>query len=252
MNRRPIVAANWKMNLLQAEAETLVRGLLEGLDGAEAVDVVVAPPFPYLTLVGRLLEGSAVALAAQHLHWEGFGAYTGEVCAAMLKDVGCRYAIVGHSERRQFFQETDETVNRRLKASLGEGLVPIVCVGETLEQRKAGRTEDVVGRQVRGGLAGLPRQDASGIVVAYEPVWAIGTGETATPDQAQAVHAYIRRLLADLYDEDLAAGLRIQYGGSVKPDNAAVLMGRPDIDGALVGGASLKAASFLGIIRGAA
>jgi len=251
VKRRPIVAANWKMNLLRSDAETLVRGLLEGLDGTEPVDVAVAPPFPYLAFVGRFLEGSGVGLAAQNLHWEGFGAYTGEVCGAMLRDVGCRYVIVGHSERRQFFHETDETVNRRLKAALAQRLVPIFCVGETLEQRKAGRTENVVGEQVRGGLAGFGREDVAGMVIAYEPVWAIGTGETATPDQAQAVHAYVRSLLASLYDPDLAGGLRIQYGGSVKPENVAELMGRPDIDGALVGGASLKAASFLGIVRGA-
>jgi len=249
MSRRPIIAANWKMNLLQADAEALVRGLLAGLDPTEAVDVVVAPPFPYLGSVGRLIQGSVIDLAAQNLHWEGFGAFTGEVCAPMLRDVGCRYVIVGHSERRQFFHETDETVNRRLKAAIEGGLVPIFCVGETLEERKAGRTEKVVETQIRGGLADIPRKDAEGMVIAYEPVWAIGTGETATPDQAQAVHATIRGLLSDLYGADLAEAARIQYGGSVKPGNAGELMAKRDIDGALVGGASLKADSFLGIIH---
>ncbi len=249
MNRKPIIAANWKMNLLQSEAEALVRGLLDGLDGTERVDVVVAPPFPYLASVGQILEGTAIDLAAQNLHWEGFGAYTGEVCAPMLLDVGCRYVIVGHSERRQFFHETDETVNKRLRAGLAGGLLPIFCVGETLDERKGGRMESVVETQVRDGLAGIPREDAEKLVVAYEPVWAIGTGETATPDQAQAAHAIIRGLISGLYDKDLADGVRIQYGGSVKPGNAGELMAQPDIDGALVGGASLKSDSFLGIIH---
>jgi len=249
MDRKPIIAANWKMNLLQTEAENLVRGLLAGLKATEAVDVVVAPPFPYLRSVGQLIQGSVVELAAQNLHWEGFGAFTGEVCAPMLRDVGCRYVIVGHSERRQLFHETDGTVNQRLAAALAGGLVPIFCVGETLEERKAGKTDQVVTAQVRGGLAGISRKDALGMVVAYEPVWAIGTGETATPDQAQAVHATIRGLLSDLYGAELAEATRIQYGGSVKPGNAGELMAQPDIDGALVGGASLKADSFLGIVH---
>jgi triosephosphate isomerase len=249
MDRRPIIAANWKMNLVQAEAEALVKGVLAGLKGGERVEVVVAPPFPYLAVVGQRLAGTAVSLAAQNLHWEGFGAYTGEVCAAMLVDVGCRYVIVGHSERRQFFHETDGTVNRRIRAALAGDLLPIFCVGETLEERKGGRMEEVVERQVRGGLEGLRKEDAARIVIAYEPVWAIGTGETATPDQAQAAHAFIRKVLGALYGQSLAGGVRIQYGGSVKPGNAAELMARPDIDGALVGGASLKAESFLGIVQ---
>jgi triosephosphate isomerase len=249
MDRRPIIAANWKMNLLKEDAEALAKGLLAGLDGSEQLDVVVAPPFPYLSDVARVISGSAIDLAAQNLHWEGFGAYTGEVCAPMLRDVGCRYVIVGHSERRQYFHETDETVNKRLKAGLAGGLIPIFCVGETLEERKGGRMESVVERQVREGLAGISSDDFAEMVIAYEPVWAIGTGETATPEQAQAVHAHIRNLLKTLYGDALAAGTRIQYGGSVKPGNAAELMGKSDIDGALVGGAALKADSFLGIIH---
>ena len=249
MDRRPIIAANWKMNLLKEEAEALVKGLLDGLDGSEQMDVVVAPAFPYLSEVAGMISGSAIELAAQNLHWEGFGAYTGEVCAPMLKDVGCRYVIIGHSERRQYFHETDETVNKRLKACLAGGLVPIFCVGETLDERKGGRMESVVERQVRDGLAGISADDFAGMVIAYEPVWAIGTGETATPEQAQAVHAHIRGLLKTLYGDSLAVGTRIQYGGSVKPANAAELMGQADIDGALVGGAALKAADFVGIVR---
>ncbi len=249
MKRRPIMAGNWKMHMLVAEAEALVRGLLSGLDGTEEVDVVVAPPFPSLYPVGRLLSGSPIALAAQNLHWEASGAFTGEVSAAMLLDVGCRHVIVGHSERRQYFGETDETVNKRVKAALGAGLDPILCVGEVLEERKAGRTWDVVGNQTRKALAGVSRSEMEKMVVAYEPVWAIGTGETATPDQAQEVHAQIRDLIRELYDEGVAQALRIQYGGSVKPDNVRALMSEPDVDGALVGGASLKTESFLGIVK---
>jgi triosephosphate isomerase len=243
------MAGNWKMNMLVSEAEALVNGLNSGLDGKEEVDVVVAPPFTSLHPVSRALSGSSIALAGQNLHWEASGAYTGEVSAAMLLDVGCKYVIIGHSERRQYFGETDETVNRRVKAALAAGLDPIVCVGEVLEERKSGRTWEVVKRQTRDGLAGISKEDAKRLVLAYEPVWAIGTGETATPDQAQEVHGQIRDLIRDLYDESIAQGLRIQYGGSVKPDNARGLMDQPDVDGALVGGASLKVESFLGIVK---
>jgi len=243
------MAGNWKMNMLVAEAESLVKDLLSGLDGSEDVDVVVAPPFTSLVPVGKLIRGSRIALAAQNLHWETSGAYTGEGSAKMLLDVGCKHVIIGHSERRQYFGETDETVNRRLEAALAEGLEPILCVGEVLEERKAGRTGEVVDRQARQALQGISRSELERLVVAYEPVWAIGTGETATPDQAQEVHAQIRGLIRDLYDEALAQGLRIQYGGSVKPDNVRALMDQPDVDGALVGGASLKAESFLGIVK---
>jgi triosephosphate isomerase len=249
MKRRPIMAGNWKMHMLVAEAESLVKALLAGLDGSEDVDVAVAPPFTSLYPVGKLLRGTSIGLAAQNLHWEPSGAYTGEVAAKMLVDVGCKYVIIGHSERRQYFGETDETVNRRLKAALSVGLEPILCVGEVLEERKAGRTWEVVGRQTRQALAGVSRGEAERLIIAYEPVWAIGTGETATPDQAQEVHGQIRGLIREIYDEGIAQGLRIQYGGSVKPDNVRGLMEQPDVDGALVGGASLKAASFLGIVK---
>ncbi len=249
MTRRPIMAGNWKMNMLVAEAEALVNGLKAGLDGTEEVDVVVAPTYASLYPIAKVLSGSSIDLAAQNLHWEASGAYTGELSAAMLLDVGCKYVIIGHSERRQFFGETDETVNKRLKAALAAGLIPIVCVGEVLEERKSGRTWDVVGGQIREGLDGVSRSDAEKLVIAYEPVWAIGTGEVATPDQAQEIHAQIRGLVAELYDQGIADGLRIQYGGSVKPDNVRGLMDKPDVDGALVGGASLKAESFLGIVK---
>jgi triosephosphate isomerase len=243
------MAGNWKMNMLVAEAESLVKDLLAGLDGSEDVDVVVAPPFTSLVPVERLIRGSQIALSAQHLHWEPAGAYTGEVSAKMLLDVGCKHVIIGHSERRQYFGETNDTVNRRLKAALLEGLEPIACVGEVLEERKAGLTGEVVDGQVRQALAGISRSEVKRLVIAYEPVWAIGTGETATPAQAQDVHAQIRGLIRDLYDEALAQEIRIQYGGSVKPDNVRSLMDQPDVDGALVGGASLKAESFLGIVK---
>jgi triosephosphate isomerase len=242
------MAGNWKMNMLVAEAESLVKDLLSGLDGSEDVDVVVAPPFTSLIPVAKLIRGSRIALAAQNLHWETSGAYTGEVSAKMLLDVGCKHVIIGHSERRQYFGETDETVNQRLKAALSEGLEPILCVGEVLEERKKGLTGEVVDRQARQALQGISRSEAERLVVAYEPVWAIGTGETATPEQAQEVHAQIRGLIRDLYNEAVSQGLRIQYGGSVKPDNVRALMDQPDVDGALVGGASLKADSFLGIV----
>ena len=249
MNRKPLMAGNWKMHLLAAEAESLVKELIAGLDGTENVDVAVAPAYPWLVPVAKALSGSGVALAAQNLHWEDFGAFTGEVCAKMLRDAGCTYVIVGHSERRQYFNETNQTVNKRLKAALAEGLIPILCVGETLDERKGGLTQEVVEKQIREGLEGISREEMVSMVIAYEPVWAIGTGGTATPEQAQEVHAGIRALLRDLYDEAIAQGLRIQYGGSVKPANVNELMAKPDIDGALVGGASLKADSFLGIVK---
>lgn len=249
MSRRPIMAGNWKMNLLVAEAESLVKALIAGMDGTEEVDVVVAPPFTSLFPVAKVLAGSPIALAAQNLHWDDFGAYTGEICAKMLKDLGCQYVIIGHSERRQYFNETNQTVGKRLKAVLQEGMVPIFCVGEVLEERKGGQTLAVVEKQIREGLEGISIKRAGEMVVAYEPVWAIGTGETATPDQAQDVHAAIRKVIKDLYGEEVAEGIRIQYGGSVKPDNVRTLMSQPDLDGALVGGASLKTESFLGIVR---
>ena len=247
--RRPLVAGNWKMNGSRESVKTLLNGIKDGLDAVKQAEVAVCPPYVYIPDTQDQLDGTTVAWGGQDLSVQASGAYTGEVSAKMLRDVGCQYIIIGHSERRQFFGETNETVNKRLKAVLAEGLIPIVCVGEILEERKSGRTWEVVEKQVRQGLAGLSPEEAAGLIIAYEPVWAIGTGETATPDQAQEVHAQIRGLLKELYDDPVAQGVRIQYGGSVKPDNVRELMAQPDLDGALVGGASLKAESFINIVR---
>jgi triosephosphate isomerase len=250
--RRPIVAGNWKMNKTVSEALALVRELREAVSPVgNKVEVLVAPPFTALHPVHQAVAGSNIGVAAQNCYWEASGAFTGEVSAPMAKEVGCAYVILGHSERRQLFAETDETVNSRAKAVVREGLLPILCVGETLQERDGGRTLEVVTRQVRGALAGFGAAEVSRFVLAYEPVWAIGTGRTATSDQAQEVHAHIRAQLAELYDGATAEAVRIQYGGSVKPDNAAELMSRPDVDGALVGGASLKAQDFAAIVKAA-
>jgi triosephosphate isomerase len=252
--RRKLIAGNWKMNKTIPEALALVRelkGLVASVPG-DRVEVAVAPPFVSLLAAAAELQGSAVKLAGQNCHWEASGAFTGEVSAQMLKDVGCAYVIVGHSERRQFFGETDETVNKRARAVLGAGMTPILCVGETLAEREAGRTLEVVERQVAGALKGFQAAEVSGFVLAYEPVWAIGTGRTATSAQAQEVHRAIRDQLSRLYDPGTADQVRIQYGGSVKPDNAAELLGQPDVDGALVGGASLKAGDFAAIVKASA
>jgi triosephosphate isomerase (TIM) len=250
--RRKLIAGNWKMNKTIPEGLALVRelkGLAASIPG-DRVQLVVAPPFVSLQAVAKELEGSTVKLAAQNCHWEASGAYTGEVSAAMLKDVGCAYVILGHSERRQYFGETDETVNKRTRAVLGAGMTPIICVGETLAEREANRTLEVVERQVAGALKGFSAAEVAGFVLAYEPVWAIGTGRTATSAQAQEVHRAIREQLGRLYDRGTAEQVLIQYGGSVKPDNAVELLGQADVDGALVGGASLKAADFAAIAKG--
>jgi len=249
--RKPIVAGNWKMNNTVAEAIALVNGIKEAAQGIEGVDMVVCPTFTALQAVGEVLAGSQVDLGAQNMSWEKSGAFTGEISADMLIELGCHYVILGHSERRAIFKETDEMVNRKTKAALEAGLHPIVCVGETLEQREAGDMEKVVESQVRGSLAGLSANDLLNTVLAYEPVWAIGTGKTASPEQAQEVHALIRGVLKDIADEHVADSVRIQYGGSVKPNNAKELFGQPDIDGGLIGGAALKADSFIEIIKGA-
>ena len=246
--RTPLIVGNWKMHKTVAEALELVDRLAPLVEGLVGAEVAVAPPFTALEAVGRRLAGSAVGLAAQNLHWEPQGAFTGEVSAAMLRDVGCRFAIVGHSERRQLFGETDDAVARKAAAALGAGLTPIVCVGETLAEREGGNAFAVVERQVRAALEALARETLERVVVAYEPVWAIGTGRTATSEQAQEVHGCIRRVLAG------AAGaaadvIRILYGGSVKPSNSAELQAQPDVDGALVGGASLDAETFAAIAR---
>jgi triosephosphate isomerase len=249
--RTKFVCGNWKMHKTQAESRALVQALAPLVAGlAGKVQVAVAPPFTSLAAAGDALAGTGMELAAQDVHWEAQGAFTGEVSAAMLADAGCRHGIVGHSERRQLFGETDETVRKKVGALLAAGIRPIVCVGELLAEREAGRTLEVVGRQVRGGLAGLAPEAVASLTVAYEPVWAIGTGKTATTAQAQEVHAAIRALLRELAGA-AADQVRIQYGGSVKPDNAAELMSQPDVDGALVGGASLKADDFAKIVRGA-
>jgi triosephosphate isomerase len=251
MPRTKIVAGNWKMNLDRAKAKELAAAVAARRGEAAAVELVLCPPALYVETVGSALTGakSNVGLGAQNMHDKASGAFTGEVAPPMLVDLGCRYVILGHSERRTLFGETDAAVNVKTKAALAAGLVPIVCVGETLEEREAGKTAAVVTGQVQGSLAGLSAADLEKVVVAYEPVWAIGTGKVATPEQAQEVHALIRGLLAKLASPDVAAKVRIQYGGSVKPDNAADLARQPDIDGALVGGASLKADDFLGIAR---
>jgi len=251
MARTTIVAGNWKMNLDRAKARELTAAVAARRGEAAKVELVLCPPALYVETVGTALAAakSDVGLGGQNMHDKANGAFTGEVAPAMLIDLGCRYVILGHSERRTLFGETDGTVNAKTKAALAAGLTPIVCVGETLEEREGSRTEAVVTTQVKGSLAGLSPAELEKVVVAYEPVWAIGTGKVATPQQAQEVHALIRSLLGQLASPAVAAKVRIQYGGSVKPDNAADLAVQPDIDGALVGGASLKADDFLGIAK---
>jgi triosephosphate isomerase len=251
VSRRPFIAGNWKMNLNKAECVALAGALAEMVKPGGKCDVAVCPPSVYLDAVGQALKGSAIGLGAQNMYHEGNGAFTGELSAAMLLDIGCHYVILGHSERRALMGETSDEVNQKTKAALRAGLVPIVCLGETLAEREANRTSEVVTEQFDGSLAGLTDEDMVRIVIAYEPVWAIGTGKVATPAQAQEVHATLRGLLTSRYNETVAQRVRIQYGGSVKADNASELMAQPDIDGALVGGASLKADSFLGIVAGA-
>ena len=246
--RRPILAANWKMHKTRAEATAFVESFLPLVNDSSDVDVVIAPPFTALDRVRGALQGSNVALAAQNVHPEEKGAFTGEIAPGMLEDLGCSYVIVGHSERRQLFGESDELVARKAEVLLARGIRPIVCVGETDAQREAGDTLDVIGRQLTGSLARVPVERAAEVVVAYEPIWAIGTGKTATPEIAQEVHAFIRQHLADAFGAS-AAEMRIQYGGSVKPDNVAVIMSQADIDGALVGGASLDPDSFAAIVH---
>ncbi len=249
MSRIPFIAGNWKMNSTIEESLALVKGLVDSLGDVKGVDVAVAPPFTALSEVSKALEGSNIALAAQNVYYEEKGAFTGEISPSMLLDLGVRYVTLGHSERRHILGESNELVNRKVLAALKSGLLPIVCVGETLGQRQRHLTFMVVEDQLRDALSHVSKEDATKITVAYEPVWAIGTGETATPEQAQEVHERIRERLAFRFGEEAAAQMRIQYGGSVKPDNAADLLGRTDIDGALVGGASLKVDSFEGIIR---
>jgi len=248
--RKKIVAGNWKMNKTAHEAKALVAEIKAALGGFDAVECVLCPPFTDLWVAKDGIAGSPIALGAQNVHWEKAGAFTGEISADMLKEKGVTYVIVGHSERRQYFGETDATVNRRARAALAAGLKPIVCVGELLAEREADSTFTVIERQVRAGLQGLTGADWEKLVLAYEPVWAIGTGKTATSAQAQEVHAFIRKLLRELAGA-AADGIRIQYGGSMKPENAKELIGKPDIDGGLIGGAALKADSFAAICKAA-
>jgi len=247
--RTKMMAGNWKMHKTLAEARELARQIVRGVGQKTRAEVVLGPPYTALAAVAEEIQGSPVRLAAQDTFWEEKGAFTGAIAPGMLVDVGCTYVIVGHSERRQHFGDTDEAVNRKVMAALKAGLNPIMCVGETLEERESDRTFTVVETQVRRGLEGFPASETGRLVVAYEPVWAIGTGKTATPQQAQEVHRLIRNLLSEILGTE---DIRILYGGSVTPDNAASLMAEPDLDGALVGGASLKAESFLGIIAAAA
>jgi triosephosphate isomerase len=250
---RPLfIAGNWKMNPATAkEAVTLAEAIKNGVGQAVEVRVAVCPPAVFLHQVDAALANSPIGLGGQNMHWKPEGAYTGEISGAMLNDAGCTHVILGHSERRHGMGETDAQVNAKLHAALGVGLIPIVCIGETLQEREANQTEDVVAGQLTGSLAGVSAEQMAGVVLAYEPVWAIGTGLTATPAQAQAVHEFIRDWLTKLFGAATAARIVVQYGGSVKPDNAGELLACPDIDGALVGGASLKEADFLGIIRAA-
>ncbi|MBI2908706.1 MAG: triose-phosphate isomerase [Chloroflexi bacterium] len=244
--RIPIIAGNWKMNTTVSEAADLVRAMQAQLAALTGVERVLCPPFVSLTTVGQIIRGSAVKLGAQNMHYEEKGAYTGEVSPLMLGGL-CEYVILGHSERRQYFGETDELVNRKVKAALKAGLKPIVCVGERLDENEAGKTEEVIVREVRGGLSGV--EAPTSLVIAYEPIWAIGTGKAATGPQANATISLIRRTVAQLYGDGFAEGLRVQYGGSVTAANIAEFISQPHIDGALVGGASLKAAEFVSIVE---
>ena len=249
--RTPFVAGNWKLNKTSDEAERLARCVVDAVSDMKGVDVAICPPFTALERVSSVVCCTGVGLGAQNMYWEAEGAFTGEVSAPMLLTCGCEYVILGHSERRQFFGETDDTVNRRLKAALRAGLKPIVCIGESFDERQADVTEQVVETQTRGALDGISAGDMRRITLAYEPVWAIGTGLTATPEQAEAVHAFLREVLAQLYEGDVAQRVRIQYGGSVKPENAAELFEQDNIDGGLIGGASLEADDFAAIVKAA-
>lgn len=247
--RKPVIAGNWKMNKSINEAIELVNSLKRELVDIQEIDIIICPVYTALSDVSDLLIDSNISLGAQNIYWEPSGAFTGEISPSMIKDAGCKYVIIGHSERRKYFDESDETVNKRIKAAQSVGLIPIFCVGETLEEHEAGKTIDVVKRQLKGGLEGLENEALPKIVIAYEPVWAIGTGKTATPEQAQEVHKFIRGWLNENYSPEVAESLRILYGGSVKPANARELMQQSDIDGALVGGASLDSSSFVEIVK---
>jgi len=246
--RKSVIAGNWKMNNDISESQNLVSGIISGLGNDTMCDVIVCPPFTSLSEVNTLIKNTPVKLGAQNIHFEDSGAFTGEISSSMLKSVGCEYVIIGHSERRTIFGENDEMINKKIIKALESGLKVIFCIGESLEQREEGVTNEVVKKQIVGGLLNVTTNNLKNIIIAYEPIWAIGTGKTATPEQAQEVHLFIRGLIEQIYSKESAEILVIQYGGSVKPDNAATLLSQPDIDGALIGGACLKADSFLSII----
>jgi triosephosphate isomerase len=247
--RKKFIAGNWKMNTRSIDGELLAAGVVKGLGSETRVSVAVCPPFPFLSRIAQVVKGTAVALGAQNCYPKDDGAFTGEIGPAMLVDVGCQYVILGHSERRQIFKESDAFINDKVHAALKVGLKVILCIGETLEERKANKTESILDTQLTGSLAKITAEQLKNMVVAYEPVWAIGTGLNATPQQAQDAHAFVRKRIGQLCGDAAAQSLVIQYGGSVKPDNAATLLGQADVDGALVGGASLKADDFLAIVR---
>jgi len=253
MARKPFIGGNWKMNTLSSSALDLASGLAESLKDIDPckVDVAVCPPSVYLQTVAKALSSSNISVGAQNVYFEQSGAFTGELSNEMLKDVGCVYVLIGHSERRHVMGESNELINQKLTAAINSGLLPILCVGELLEEREANKTAEVVTEQITKGMAGISAEKASSVTIAYEPVWAIGTGLTATPAQAQETHQMIRQLTEQIYNADFAGQVRIQYGGSVKPDNAAELSAQPDIDGFLVGGASLKVDDFVAIIKAA-
>ncbi len=243
MARVPIIAGNWKMYKTVAESVALVKSLKPLVSDVKGREIIVCPPFTALSAVKAEIKGSDIKLGSQNIFYEEEGAFTGEISPLMLKEL-CTYTIIGHSERRQYFNETNETVNKRIKIALKHGLKPIVCVGEKLEERESGKTKDVVKSHVKNGLSGLSKQDMNNVIIAYEPVWAIGTGKTAAPEQAEEVHVFIRKLIKDMFDEKTAQAIRILYGGSVKPSNIKELMAKENIDGGLIGGASLDAKSF--------
>lgn len=247
--RQPIIAGNWKMNMTASQARDMIAKLIPLVASVEGREIVIAPPFTSIPAVSAVVAGTSIAVSGQNMHWEDKGAFTGEISAEMLLDLGCRYVIIGHSERRQYFGETDESVNKKVRQAIRKGLRPIICVGETLSEREAGRVNEVIKKQVSAALASVSGAEMDMVVIAYEPVWAIGTGKTASPEQANEVHSLIRGIVRESYGANVADGLRIQYGGSVTPDNISSLMARPDIDGALVGGASLKPESFAAIVR---
>jgi triosephosphate isomerase len=251
--RKKIIAANWKMNQTIADAASYLDSFLLEVADEKRIDIVIVPPFTALAYVSeRLSKEQNVKSGAQNMHWEKGGAFTGEISAGMIRELFARYVVLGHSERRTLFGETDEIVNKKTKAAIAASLTPIVCIGETLDERDAGKVEQVLDTQLKGSLAGIPAKELEDVVLAYEPVWAIGTGRTATPEQAQEAHAFIRKVLVEISDSATAEKVRIQYGGSVKPGNTGALMSQPDIDGALVGGASLVARDFAEIVKTAA